>query len=439
MPEDRVSYSIARYLAEIGKTLASLDLAAATTNSMARQLLLTMARMSVQLAVDREYGQAIRDELVARYVARAVDMLPELERLKHTPELILTIRSWQTNIETRHAVPAIAELEAIVGRAIVLLCVNGSVRGAEIANDLVDYELKGLRAVADNCRDMLARGAATRDSNTQQRFTQQQLQAFAAFLKESCGSSGSAEVVEVVQLPGGFSKQTYRVRLSPGSEWPEEVVVRYDPADSVFGVTVDKEFGIIRILHDRGVRVPRPYALEISSTVLGAPFMVTARAPGHSIGDSYQVEGGTVAFGRSLARELAQMHSIPADVFGTALYGADVDAVARLRGEIAKFYESWQQTGCTSIAMECAFHWLRQNLHLAEGRRALIHRDVGCHNLIVADDEVSALVDWEAAAIGNPAQDLGYCLKTVVQFMPWEDFLAAYAAAGGVIPTTEEI
>ncbi len=434
-----MSYSVARYLAQIGKTLSSPDIASSVTTSMARQLMLTMARMSAQLSVDQEFGRSIKDELAASYLGLVADMLPELARLAEATGLVATIRSWQAGSQVGKPPPPLIEIEAVAGQAAVLLCANGNVAGAALANRLVEHELQGLRKGADLCREMLTSGEAVGETRAKQRFTDQQLNEFVDFLKQACGSHGSAKVLEVMQLPGGFSKQTYMVRLTPDSGLPEEVVIRYDPADSVFGVTVNKEFGIINILHERGVHVPEPYALETSGKVLGAPFMVTARAIGGSIGDSYQVDGGSTAFGANLARELAKMHGIAPETFGPGIYGAEIGTKERLLNEIDQFRSLWRESGSTSIAMDCAFQWLTQNVNCADGRRTLIHRDVGCHNLIVQDDEIAALVDWEAAAIGNPAQDLGYSQKTVIQVMPWEDFLAVYAAAGGIIPRAEEI
>jgi aminoglycoside phosphotransferase (APT) family kinase protein len=78
-------------------------------------------------------------------------------------------------------------------------------------------------------------------------------------------------------------------------------------------------------------------------------------------------------------------------------------------------------------------------MEFAEGRRSIVHRDVGCHNMLGKDGRLAALLDWETAVVGNPAQDLGYAYHTIVQMMPWEEFLAEYEKAGGIIPRPAEI
>lgn len=89
--------------------------------------------------------------------------------------------------------------------------------------------------------------------------------------------------------------------------------------------------------------------------------------------------------------------------------------------------------------MQQGIDWLRGHLTLADGRRAITHRDVGCHNMLGKDGRLAAILDWETAVIGNPAQDLGYAYHTIVQMLPWEEFLAEYARAGGNVPSAAEI
>ena len=432
-----MSFSIARYFEHVSKTLARGPLPDSVESSMGRQLLLALSRMTARLAVDLEFGQVVKNEVAAMQLATLVEALPELRVINVAANVVTTIMAWQQESLAQRPFPPVAELERICAKAALLLCERGSATGIALANRLVEHELSGLRQIAALCNNILSVDAI--EGGEKQRFSNEQLLNFVAFLKQVCAVVGDIRIIEVRQLPGGFSKQTFFVRLSASTVLPDELVIRYDPADSVFGVTVDTEFNILTILHAQGIRVAEPYALEMSGNVLGAPFMVTSRLHGGSIGDSYQVDGGSVAFGISLARELAKMHSVPPDAFGEKIYGANVDSRERLTKEIDSFQTLWQESGCTSIAMDCAFHWLKQHVDSAQGRRTLIHRDVGCHNLIVENNQVSGLVDWEAAAIGNPAQDLGYSMKTVVQVMPWHDFLAAYADAGGVIPSTEEI
>jgi aminoglycoside phosphotransferase (APT) family kinase protein len=72
-------------------------------------------------------------------------------------------------------------------------------------------------------------------------------------------------------------------------------------------------------------------------------------------------------------------------------------------------------------------------------RESLVHNDMVFHNVLADEDGITAILDWEQAAIGHPAEDLGYCYPVVSQVIPWEAFLAAYQAAGGPPVSQREV
>ena len=59
--------------------------------------------------------------------------------------------------------------------------------------------------------------------------------------------------------------------------------------------------------------------------------------------------------------------------------------------------------------------------------------------MLMHEDKLSVLLDWETAAIGNPAQDLGYIADVMMQVCDWKDFMAAYVAAGGPSLSQQQI
>ena len=65
------------------------------------------------------------------------------------------------------------------------------------------------------------------------------------------------------------------------------------------------------------------------------------------------------------------------------------------------------------------------------GRPALLHGDFGFHNFLFHEGELSAVLDWEFAHVGDPAEDLGYVKVTVGAALDWDRLMARYLAAGG--------
>ena len=70
-------------------------------------------------------------------------------------------------------------------------------------------------------------------------------------------------------------------------------------------------------------------------------------------------------------------------------------------------------------------------------RLCLLQGDFGFHNMLVEGGRVTALVDWEAAAIGPAARELAAACNAVNALMPWADFVDAYAGAGGSADDTD--
>jgi aminoglycoside phosphotransferase (APT) family kinase protein len=97
-------------------------------------------------------------------------------------------------------------------------------------------------------------------------------------------------------------------------------------------------------------------------------------------------------------------------------------------------------SGPPIVAVPLARQWLLD--HVADvvpsGPLHLLQGDVGLHNMLVHGDRLTALVDWEAAAVGPPARELAAAWPAATALMEWADFVEAYRAAGGPPEATNE-
>ena len=54
------------------------------------------------------------------------------------------------------------------------------------------------------------------------------------------------------------------------------------------------------------------------------------------------------------------------------------------------------------------------------------------HNMMARDRRLAGVLDWELAQVDDPAIDLAECRMLMCEdTLPWEEFAAAYVAAGG--------
>ena len=266
-----------------------------------------------------------------------------------------------------------------------------------------------------------------------------QIQALEFWLRKKFPTEKKLVTGAIKNIVGGGSKMTLIVGLGDTEKLPAEIVLRVDRADSVVGSTVVDEYFLIELMHQVGMPVPQPYAMETDTEILGAPFVVLERCEGHNIGDWTEVNEPSRGFALDLAQALAKLHRISVDKAGDRLAGANVATSERMMQEIAGFESNWRASGQPMVALELAYAWLKEHIDFADGQRAIVHGDVGCHNMLGTRQHLTALLDWETAVAGNPAQDLTYAQPTVEQMMPWDEFLAEYERAGGVVPSDNEM
>lgn len=258
-----------------------------------------------------------------------------------------------------------------------------------------------------------------------------------AFDRERCeaylrGHTGSERlrIVRARVLPGGRSKLTVLLELEAGASLPAQLVMRQDwAAGGVQGTTVVSEFALLRHLADAGLKVPRPLLIETASEPLGAPFMMVTRMDGVTTGD-YFTTTATAAAVLDLATQLGHLHSLSVDTFTGAL-PEDPQTPDTLAERLHAMAALREQMGDDSTIAALCLQWLQAQRTRLTPQRALLHNDIGCHNLLIDGDALGAILDWELASIGHPAADLGYARGWVEAIVPWPAFMQCYTQAGG--------
>jgi aminoglycoside phosphotransferase (APT) family kinase protein len=188
--------------------------------------------------------------------------------------------------------------------------------------------------------------------------------------------------------------------------------------------------------------VPEPLFLCEDAAVIGAPFFVMRRAAGTALGPRV-VKDATLGGGRerlagALGRELARIHRIRPPRTDLAFLGeppADAGraAIATLRGRL-------DAAGTPHPVLEWGLRAAERTAPPA-APPVLVHNDFRTGNLMLDASGVTAVLDWEFAAWGDPATDLGWlCAKcwrfgNVAQeaggLGPRADLYAGYEAEGG--------
>ncbi|MFC2950580.1 phosphotransferase family protein [Marinicaulis aureus] len=252
------------------------------------------------------------------------------------------------------------------------------------------------------------------------------------YLKSIEAGGPATKVTAAKLLAGGRSKATFKVSQSGARDLPDDLIIRQDWAGSVTGATVVSEYEMLRKLHAHGVKAPQPFALETGSDALGAPFMIVAAVRGACIGGIFdpprdealalQAAEQMAAFHRISCAEFEACEGLIERSYTAEQLSAELDAIEG----IVKSLEG------ENVTLHAAFDWLWRHIADVKGPRVLVHGDLGFHNFLVEGGTLSAVLDWEFAHLGNPAEDLGYVRSWAEQMTDWETFLRAYREAGGL-------
>ena len=243
--------------------------------------------------------------------------------------------------------------------------------------------------------------------------------------------------VESVNPGGGISMLTHFVTYRVGGR-SEEVVLRQVPA----GVAPEgllREYGVLRYIRQAGLPVPEPLWLEETTNDIGMPFMISARARGIPLGT---FAAATVPVDQALcvklAHLLAKLHTLDVSEIGATPVPSMAEPIDVLNA-IGGVERMALSTGPISAQLAAVLAWLRANVPGPPERPSLLHGDLNFSNLLAEGDQLFALLDWERAHIGDPAEDLAYLKPSLAPVFDWHRFCDLYQQAGGAPQQSESM
>jgi aminoglycoside phosphotransferase (APT) family kinase protein len=242
------------------------------------------------------------------------------------------------------------------------------------------------------------------------------------------------EVRDLVRLSGGASRETFRFVAGD-----RPLILQRQRAGDIRDMGLEAE--VLRAAGRAGMRVAELVASGGGDAGLGAAFMVIAAVEGETIARKIlrdeQYAHARSVLGADLGAALAQLHSI------------DPAVVPRLPeiDQVEQYRQVLDTVGEPHPTFELAFRWLADHRPPA-GRRTMVHGDFRLGNVIVGEDGLRAVIDWELAHVGDPMEDLGWlCVKAwrfgsrlpVAGVGRYEELFAAYEAAGGATIDPEAV
>jgi aminoglycoside phosphotransferase (APT) family kinase protein len=237
---------------------------------------------------------------------------------------------------------------------------------------------------------------------------------------------GTTEIAGLTRLSGGASRDTWRFRAGD-----RPLILQLQRSGDLRDM--GSEAAVLRAAAAAGVPVPELVASGGVDSPLGAAFMVLGEVVGETIArkilrDDHFADARR-ALPAQLGRAAAAIHAVPLE----GLPGlSDVD-------QLRQYREVLDTLGQPHPTFELVFKWLDAHRPPTEGT-ALVHGDFRLGNLMVGDDGLRAVLDWELAHRGDPMEDLGWlCVRAwrfggageVAGIGEVTELLDAYAQASG--------
>lgn len=232
-----------------------------------------------------------------------------------------------------------------------------------------------------------------------------------------------AAIRSIRRLPGGLSATTHLVRLDDS---PDLVVRRFEKSWHLSdGTAAATEAHCLARLARTPVQAPTLVWADPTGKQFGMGVVVASRVSGKGLARPERAE-----WVDGIARELAELHRLlPTDSDRSTLY-ADPGSQRTWLTQPAP-----PETG--DVGRTIWPNLIEQFSHYRPGPQRIVHGDYHPGNVLSTRGQVTGVIDWEAAMLGPPAYDVGYChMDLTLAHGPavGDAFLEAYAGHAGGLP-----
>lgn len=274
----------------------------------------------------------------------------------------------------------------------------------------------------------------------------------ADYLSERLDLDGPITIDGLTRIAVGWSHETWLFDARwNDADGPEErgLCLRRDPGNTLLREMSDlgEQYRVLKCLEATTVPAPKVYWYEPDPSVLGASALVMEKVPGECPSpwrragrDYYGAAAERGVLPVSFTEALTSIHTVDWQAVGLDFLGVPELGTDFSRREIAKWRELIEQSGYPShpILVDL-IGWLEANAPETD-RLTLVHGAYRTGNVLIDDDKVSAVLDWELQVIGDPMYDVAYMLTELNRegtdllsnVVPRELFFELYQSRTGI-------
>ena len=231
------------------------------------------------------------------------------------------------------------------------------------------------------------------------------------FLQENHLIGSIESELFVKQFTHGYSNLTYLLSIEN-----KEYVLRKPPIGAIKrGHDMSREFKVQSAVQKEFSKVPKMFAYTDAAAVLGSEFYIMEK-----------VEGIILNFKEAKKRDIpandyktianawldtfTELHQLDYDAIGLTNLGKPEGYVER---QVTNWGKQYLKAATKDVpSSEKVMQWMQEN-QPKNYQHCLIHNDYKYDNVVFKDNswkEITAVLDWEMATLGDPLMDLGTSL-----------------------------
>jgi aminoglycoside phosphotransferase (APT) family kinase protein len=234
---------------------------------------------------------------------------------------------------------------------------------------------------------------------------------------------GGVTIADLKRVSGGNARRAWSFDAVATDTSVQPCILLAQVAGKHVESDTGQEYRILRAMTGHGLCAPAALALDTEGAVTGGPALVLERINGQASAVEFlkldRATGRTAT--ESLAKAIAGVHLFDWAAAGlTAMNPLD---------EILCWESRFLAHRLEPLPpLAHLFRWLKAHVP-TPARLSLVHGDFRPGNFLFEGGNINALLDWEMAHIGDPAEDIAWAYRALWSpqlFMNFEDFADAH-------------
>lgn len=244
-----------------------------------------------------------------------------------------------------------------------------------------------------------------------------------SYLSTKIPEATDLKLKNIQRIAVGWSHETWLFDLhyqQSGREHQLGLCLRRDPGNALLRELSDLElqYRVLKCLETVDLPTPKAFWFESDTAILDAPFLVMEKVAGSCPnpwgreGREYYAAAATRGvLPNDFTTTLADLHTSDWRAAGLDFLGVPEPGQDFARREIAKWRHLIDASEHSpEPVLTDLICWLEENAPSTQ-RISLVHGAYRTGNLLIDDDKISAVLDWELQVLGDPMYDVAYVLS----------------------------